>query len=196
MKLTFVTKKHKKIPFATTKWVLATEKNSLLKPTKTTVLFSNSIYHIHIVAFFVPERNLAHPLPKPSTPSSSSPILITTLHLRCRRHFTLDASDTSAHDRDASDTGNASACFWSRRFRRQQPFSSRSWRFRHRRRFCSDRWRFSSNHDASVSIAMLQLSIPGDASSFTTSGDALVRDASRCFFFLSFWVNFFVNFRF
>ena len=44
----------------TTKWALATEKNSLPKPTKTTsVLFSNSMYHFaisHTVAFFIPKE--------------------------------------------------------------------------------------------------------------------------------------------
>ena len=70
------------------KWALATEKNSSLKPTKTTSEFYFPIpFIIHIVAFFVPKRNPAHPLPKPSMPSSSLPIPIVTLHLRRQWRF-------------------------------------------------------------------------------------------------------------
>ena len=165
------------------------KKNSSLKPTKTTWKFYFPIpFIIHIIAFFIPKRNPAHPLPKPSTPSSSLLILIMTLHLKRRQRFTS----------------------WSRRFRHWQRFSSlpiatiqtpatlllwpATLQFQSR---CFNSRSPATLHPSQHPITTLQLSIAGGTSSFTTSNDTSVRDASWFFFFFfPFWVNFFVNFCF
>ena len=163
---------------------MATEKNSLLKPTKTTsVLFSNSMYHFaisHAVAFFIPKET--QPILSQNLARRRHVVAIN--HRSQRRHHTVaidcDASPQTlatfqnaivtlqtpamlqlAFDHDDSNAGNASALIGDAlvpiatlQFR-SRCFNSRLPTTLHP----SQRRRFTP-------IATLQLSISGDNSRF------------------------------
>ena len=172
----------------TTKWALATEKNSSLKTTKTTYKF---YFPIPIITVALPSL----------FPKETQPILSQNPARRRRCHWSRLRRFTSDDD--------ASARSQLRRFRRRRCFSSLpimkiqtstmlQLTPNSDDSIAGNASSFAtSDRDASTLIAMLQLSITGDASSFATSdnafGDASIHDAFRFFFFF-FWSYFFVNF--